>query len=117
MHTYMKKNERKRRARLRIMTVFAAFTAAICIFMASGSHMRSHEVQASSVHSVEKVYQSIRVNSGENLWSIAESYGTKFGVQRSDYMKEIREINHISEKDVLQAGSYIIIPCYIETAE
>lgn len=113
MHAYMKKNERKRRARMRLMTVITAFSLAICIFMVSGNHMRSHEVQASAVHHQETVYQSIRVNAGDTLWSIADSYMDGSDMDREAYMKEIKRINHITEKD-LQAGSYIIVPSYVE---
>lgn len=109
MYTYLKKNERKGRIRRQFLIIMAAFIVAISLFMIGGNHMRSHQVQASSVYSQEVFYKSVRVNAGDTLWTIADEYMRAAYDDKDDYIDEIKEINHITEKD-LQAGSYIIVP-------
>lgn len=107
MNTYLKKNARKARARRQFLIVAAAFCIAICLFLAGSSRMTSGQVRASS--NQEICYKSIRVNTGDTLWKIADSYmGTAFD-DKNDYIDEVKEINHITEAD-LQAGAYIIVP-------
>lgn len=108
MSTYLKKNARKARARRQFLIVVAAFCVAVCLFLAGSSRMNSGQVQASS--NQEICYKSIRVNAGDTLWKIADTYmGTAYD-DKNDYIDEVEEINHITDTD-LQAGSYIIVPC------
>ena len=107
MNTYLKKNAKKTRARRQFLLILAAFFAAVCLFLALGGRMRSGQVQASS--NQEVCYTSIRVDAGDTLWDIADTYmGTAYD-DREDYIDEVKAINHITE-DALQAGSYIIVP-------
>ena len=63
------------------------------------------------IASYNKYYTSIRVESGDTLWSIADEYIADFNLSKEDYIKEICQLNHISEDDI-HAGEYIIIPYY-----
>lgn len=63
------------------------------------------------VASYNKYYTSIRIESGDTLWSIADKYVSDFNLTKEDYIKEICQLNHISEDDI-HAGAYIIIPYY-----
>ena len=63
------------------------------------------------IASYNKYYTSIRVESGDTLWSIADEYIADFNLSKEDYIKEICQLNHISEDDI-HAGAYIIIPYY-----
>lgn len=112
MYAYMKKNEKKVRLRRQLMIILAGIVAAIAIIFVGGSRLRSHQVQASGIYSettCTTIYKSVYVNAGDTLWSIADTYMDDSYKDKSDFIEEIREINHISEKS-LQAGSYIIVP-------
>ena len=52
-------------------------------------------------------YESIRINGGDSLWSIAQEYhGTK---DTADFVEELRVLNNLSS-DRIQSGSYILVP-------
>lgn len=114
MSTYLKKNEKRARARRQFLIILAAFITAVVLFLTGSSRMRSGQVQASS--SQEICYTSVYVDTGDTLWEIADTYMVDSVYEdKNDYIDEIKEINHITEQD-LQAGSYIIVPCTV-TAE
>jgi LysM repeat protein len=54
---------------------------------------------------------SIRVESGDTLWTIADEYIDGFNIDKDDYIKEICKINEISKNDI-HAGDYIVVPYY-----
>lgn len=110
MSTYLKKNERRARARRQFLIITAAFFAAVCLFLLGGSRMRSAQVQASSNQNI--YYKSIRINAGDTLWDLADDYMGSAYENKNAYINEVKEINHITEAD-LQAGSYIIVPCSV----
>lgn len=61
--------------------------------------------------SYNKYYTSIRVESGDTLWTIADEYIDGFNLSKSDYIAEVCQINEISE-DEIHAGDYIVVPYY-----
>ena len=76
-----------------------------------GGSMNAFASSKADVASYNKYYTSIRVESGDTLWSIADKYISEFNLTKEDYIKEICHLNHISEDDI-HAGAYIIIPYY-----
>ena len=69
------------------------------------------QVKASSVNEPYKYYTSVQVKQGDSLWSIASSYLTAECGEVSDYINEIKELNHLSN-DAIHAGEYLLIPYY-----
>ena len=59
-----------------------------------------------------KYYQSYQINAGDTLTSIAQTYTDKEINSVSSYIKEVKQMNHLSDEDLLQAGDYLIIPYY-----
>lgn len=59
----------------------------------------------------EKYYTSIMVESGDTLWSLANEYSSVEYRDNNAYIKEVRELNHITSDDI-HAGSYLILPYY-----
>ncbi|MCC8081307.1 MAG: LysM peptidoglycan-binding domain-containing protein [Lachnospiraceae bacterium] len=108
MYTYLKKNERKRRILLQSLVLFAGIAVAVILFLSIGNHLHSHQVQASDPYTEVTYYQSVYVQSGDSLWTIADRYMSD-GEDKNDYIDEIRQINHITGSH-LTAGSYIIVP-------
>ena len=76
----------------------------IIIFRTINTHAAPAEVMT-------KYYTSIRVESGDTLWSIASDYITDEYKDMNEYIHEICSINHIF-KDEIYAGEYLIIPYY-----
>ena len=58
-----------------------------------------------------KYYTSIQIDSGMSLWEIAEEYMTEEYDSQEEYIREVKNINHL-EDDLLYAGSYLCVPYY-----
>ncbi|MBE5847678.1 MAG: LysM peptidoglycan-binding domain-containing protein [Lachnospiraceae bacterium] len=106
------RNNRKRRIRQRRRNV-ALFAAAltfvsICFFMISGLLVNA---QTSQEHELHKVYSSIPVSAGDDLWSIAREHVNEDVTDVSSYVEEVRSINHL-EDDLIKSGMYLVIPRY-----
>ena len=76
-----------------------------------GSSMNTLASSGKDISSYNKYYTSIRVESGDTLWTIADEYVGGFNVSKSDYIAEVCQINGISE-DNIYAGDNIIVPYY-----
>ena len=59
-----------------------------------------------------KYYQSYQINAGDTLTSIAQTYADEEISSVSSYIKEVKQMNHLSDEDLLQAGDYLILPYY-----
>lgn len=59
-------------------------------------------------------YQSILVNSGDTLWSIAEKYGSNYDIR--EYIHNIKEINNL-ESSLIHENTAILIPCDVTKIE
>ena len=76
-----------------------------------GTGIRAMASSEKNIASYNKYYVSIRVESGDTLWSIADEYIDGFNLSKNDYITEICQINQISENDI-HAGDYIVVPYY-----
>ena len=78
-------------------------------FLSSKTDISS--VKASSLENSYKYYTSVQVKQGDSLWSIANAYMTAECGDVSDYVDEIKELNHLND-DAIHAGEYILVPYY-----
>ena len=76
-----------------------------------GSSMNALASSDKDISSYNKYYISIRIESGDTLWTIADEYIDGFNLSKTDYIDEICQINGISE-DNIHAGDYIVVPYY-----
>ena len=51
------------------------------------------------------------MNREASLWEIAEEYMSEEYASVEDYIKEVKEINHLTE-DLIYEGAYLCIPYY-----
>lgn len=58
-----------------------------------------------------KYYTSVEIEKGDNLWSIAGDYISPEYKNMTEYIDEVRRMNHISG-DTIHAGCYLIVPYY-----
>lgn len=60
-----------------------------------------------------KYYTSVKITSGDSLWSIAEEYRTDECGDIKEYIREIKSLNKL-KTDKIHAGEYLLIPYYSE---
>lgn len=61
--------------------------------------------------SPEKFYTSIHLEEGDTLWSIAQTYYTDSDESVEEYVRELRQINSLSD-DHIDAGHYLTVRYY-----
>ena len=76
-----------------------------------GTSMNALASSEKDIASYNKYYVSIRVESGDTLWTIADEYVDGFNLSKADYIAEVCQINGISENNI-QAGDHIVVPYY-----
>ena len=76
-----------------------------------GSSMNAIASAKADPAAYNKYYKTVRVEYGDTLWTIADEYVEGFNLSKSDYIKEVCQINSISE-DNIHAGDYIVVPYY-----
>ncbi|MBR2045368.1 MAG: LysM peptidoglycan-binding domain-containing protein [Agathobacter sp.] len=97
-----------RKQRTVLVVVIAVLVSLGILLGTSISTLASSEKDISSYN---KYYTSVKIESGDTLWSIADEYIDNVDVSRAEYIDEICDINDISENDI-HAGDYIVIPYY-----
>lgn len=55
----------------------------------------------------QTTYESIRIQGGDSLWSIAQKYHGMKDI--ADFVEELRVLNDLSS-DRIQSGSYLLVP-------
>lgn len=76
-----------------------------------GSSINALASSDKDISSYNKYYVSIRVESGDTLWTIADKYVEGFNLSKTNYIQEVCQINGISE-DNIKAGDHIVVPYY-----
>ena len=104
---------RKREAVVRRQRGVLAITIILIISLGVllGTGIRAMASSEKDISSYNKYYVSIRIESGDTLWTIADEYIDGFNLKKADYIAEICQINEISENDI-HAGDYIVVPYY-----
>lgn len=89
-----------------IKTLSIILTFAI-ILLGSSIHAFAGSKENQPLH---KYYTSVRVESGDTLWNIAEQYKTEDASTKA-YVKELCKLNKICENEI-HAGDYIVVAYY-----
>ena len=61
-----------------------------------------------------RTYIEYRVKSGDSLWTISDSYMSSEYRSAGDYIKDVEEINHLMDRDILYEGQILVLPIYTE---
>lgn len=92
---------------LKVPTI-VAFAVALTLFfvLATSVFSARHAAYAESVSNV--IYETIRVQPGDSLWSLAEEYPIE-GLSTQETSDMIRNVNHL-EHGSLAAGAHLKVP-------
>lgn len=102
----MKRNNNKHYINFSLLTIIVLTAAIIC---SVGFVVSAKSDRASS--EINSYYQSVRIQSGDTLWSIAEEYCPDTQ-DINDYIEDIKSINNI-RNNTIKAGDYIIVSIYM----
>lgn len=92
---------------LKVSTIVAVAVALTLFFvLATSVFSARHAAYAESVSNV--TYETIRVQPGDSLWSLAEEYPIE-GLSTQEASDMIRNVNHL-EHGSLAAGAYLKVP-------
>ena len=95
------------RVALKVPTIVAVAVALTLVFvLATSVFSARHAAYAESVSNV--TYETIRVQSGDSLWSLAEEYPIE-GLSTQETSDMIRNVNHL-EHGSLAAGAHLKVP-------
>ena len=103
----MKKNNAV--IKMLLFTIPVIFFVA-CFMLFSNSKVSANTVGLSEVTKVE----SVLVKKGDTMSSIAKEYAAQYShVPVSDYLEQIKSLNNLSS-EYITAGSYILLPNYVD---
>lgn len=106
------RNNRIRRQReLKRHLFISFFTLCLTITLALGIFSIQTSAKDSSEAIEIKYFTSIIVSDGDTLWSIATQYMGKQYDSANEYVREVMNMNSLTE-ETIYAGQHLIIPYY-----
>lgn len=101
------KNTIESRAVLKRLMLLAAVLIVVVLYTFALSAFGTAGHTQAAQRDTQTTYESIRIVSGDSLWSISEKY---CGIEETaDFVEELKQLNNLSS-DRIQTGSYIIVP-------
>lgn len=105
---------KKRRQRELMLHIMILAVVLFCAAVITTLLITKFESSAESNDSDIKEYTSVMVGYGEDLNDIADRYRDPvYYSNRASLVKEIRNINHISDRSDVNPGDYVIVPYYV----
>lgn len=93
------------------LLVLIVFVMILSCFFGKTLVMASEEDSSSSR---DRYYTEIRIEKGDTLWSIAQTYNRNSGMEIREYIRELKEINQMISDDIA-AGDYLTVVYFPET--
>ena len=87
------------------------FLAAVLAFAILFGSIVGNAASKTSEPTYYKYYTSIMIESGDTLWDIAKAQDPDGRCNASDYIEELRRINHL-ESDEIHAGQHLTVFYY-----
>ena len=109
MHQTLESNNVLKRFLVSVQILLLAGTLAVIVIsaFALSTFATTKHTQAAQRDTQKTTYESIRINGGDSLWSIAQEY---HGIENTaDFVEELRVLNNLSS-DRIQSGSYLLVP-------
>lgn len=120
IHSESHRNRRIRAAREKQLRKMKRRFAGICIFFlmlgaAAGIFAASAlKTDASPSHDRKAVYTSVYIEEGMTLSDLAQTYNTSGTVSNRAYIRKIKKMNHINDRNIIHSGAYLTVPTYPE---
>ena len=99
-----KKALRRKKAMIRKIRIASVIAVIVLILVALGIH--NHVWAANTT--LERSYYSYEVQPGDSLWEIASIYAPSCNMSVKSYMKEVKEMNHITNNQIVSGKKLII---------
>lgn len=110
LRSYKRMLRLRRERRRRCMTALGIVLATLCVVCFCSMSYGALKSKASSGF---KYYTSVTVAAGETLWELADSYvDYDYYKNKSSYIAEVQQINHLDEQGSITAGQVLILPYY-----
>ena len=106
----LKKQQRTKEIQYRVFGTFI-FVAVIITIFSINSFMLKVNASSESETVKYKYYTSIRVDSGETLWSIAKKHSGEEFENLEVFIEEVKSINQLKNNKIY-AGQELVIPYY-----
>lgn len=101
---------RRERELRRNVTLFVLSSLLIIVLSITAGSIIS-KAQSGEAETYYKYYTSIEIQSGDTLWSLAETHADDRFMTRQEFINEVSKTNHLLSSDIRQ-GDYLIIPYY-----
>ena len=110
LRIYKRRVKRKQAFRRKCMMVLMTF----CLIVVCAVSYHSINSSANTGDEISfKYYTNITVSHGETLWEIADNYMDYDHYEsKTDYIAEVRSINHLDENANIKVGQYLVLPYY-----
>jgi len=111
LRAYKRRIRRRREQRRRIASVL--MTVCLIAMCVISYHSLTTSANTGEEEVSLKYYTGITVQSGENLWSIADEYIDYSRYEDKDsYIYEICSINNLEDASDIRAGQRLVVPYY-----
>lgn len=111
-HMFVYKKSGKKRRKF-FQSIVLVFLIVLCSGILIGANIASANAKDKVIQAEqnELYYKTIQIQEGDTIWELADDYVEAGMSSKVEYMKQIKEINHIYD-DNIYAGSYLVLPYY-----
>lgn len=109
LNEILDRREEKVRLQKRMIAVIGILAISLIILL--GSSICAFAGSRSASAPVYKYYTSVRIEQGDTLWTIADTYISDYDIDKKEYLDEVCRMNHLRDGQV-HRGDYIVVPYY-----
>lgn len=110
--TYTKNTKRRHvKKQKNLAILISSLCLALAIAILFGSFLSEAEAKEPEV-TYYKYYTNVEIQPGDTIWNLAEDYMDVNYESREDYIREVKELNSLSDTDSIISGQYLILPYY-----
>lgn len=111
--TYADKRAYRRYRRQKNMIIFiSSLCLALALGIFFGSFLSRAQAKEPEGTTYYKYYANVRIQPGDTIWDLAADYMDENYESREDYIREVKELNSLSDTDSIISGQYLILPYY-----
>lgn len=107
----IRRNKIRRERELRRHITLFMLSAVIILALSVSAGSFISRAQGSDSETYYKYFTSVRIMSGDTLWSLAETYADENFESKTAFIKEVARTNHLLDENIKE-GDYLIIPYY-----